>query len=445
MSELAYAMTPIAGVALGAAVRSASERRRAATVVGLARGLLALGTGYGGLEAGRTGMPTATMTLVAVGGVALSLLGLALTMRRRRSLSKSIPPADSSRLTWMGTVAVDLCTCLVLLGTELVGVVGFVAALVGLATAPLVLLVRTWQLVSDRRRRLAALYLAGPVLLVLGLPLPGLLPFGLLAVRCFVLVVPVVTLCLLPSFPLPGSTKLAMTLGAVLLVPQVGFAFWHVDRCAGELQPAEAPADWKARPVVAEGSGGSLGRFSLRWQQSSYKNYPAPFENMELADDELCFGSTLSLDQWFGASREVLTHEPAMYRSPSELRLRYEPRRALYIVSAKAWSEGPEALLVAFRRRLGLRVRFDTSVSLAVFAVGAALFVVGGYGLWRKRNARALALLLLSASGPFVYEAIADVFELARPGHEFRRSVGTLGTLSIRLQAGYREVPSSNT
>jgi len=426
VSALAYAITPVAGVALGAAVRSASERRWAAAALGLGRGLLALGIGYCGLDPEQTAMPVLTTTVVAVVGVLVSLLGLAVTLRRPRALSRHILAADSARLIWIGVVGVDLCTC-ALLGGALLAILG----LLGLIATPLMLMVRTWQLASGKRRWLAMAYLVAPALLVLGLPIPSVLPWGLLGVHCFVLIVPVVTLWLLPPFSPGNAVKFAAALSAFTLVPLVGFAFLHVERCAGELRATGAPKNWKALSVIAQGDGGSLGRFSLRWQQSSYKNYPAPYEDMELADGDLCFDSALSLDHWFGAPGEVLTHEPSMYRSPNDLRLHHEPQQALYVVSARAWSEGPEELIVAFRRQLGFRIRFDSLVSLTVFVLGGAALILGCHALWRRRSTWGLTLLILGAFSPIVYEATTDAFQIARPGRELRRSVRAFLPFSV--------------
>jgi hypothetical protein len=422
MSALAYAVTPIAAVALGASVISASERKWATATLGLARASLALGVGYADyavFDSGQTRAATANVTVVAVGGVALSLLALATTLCRRRALIKR-SAAVPSWLAWTGVALVDLFTGFVLLGTAGVAPLWLeLFGIVGLLPVPLVLAVRTWQSATDRRRWLAAAYLLGPVLVLGGLG-SVVTQVGLLGIRCIVIAVPVVTLLLLPTPAQRGTRTLGSILGVIALLSQGGFVWHHVERCAGELHSVGAPVNWTSLPVVARGDYNRLGRFSFRWQQTSYKSYPAPYENMEIVDRALCFRGSLSLDGWFGPARVKLTHESAMYRSFDELRLRHDPQRDRYVVSARDWDEGPEELIVAFRRELGTMIRFDSTLSLVTFALAAIAALLGGYGVWRWRSRWGLALLLIGASGPFFYYAAVDVFNPARPGHEIR-------------------------
>lgn len=241
---------------------------------------------------------------------------------------------------------------------------------------------------------------------------------GAVVLRCMVLLVPAITLLTVPPFPRRTALAIGGAMGLVALVLNGWFLAQHLERCGGGLRGVAPPAGWTALPVIARGERASLGSFSLRWTRLSYKGYPGPYAGAQLADSSLCFASSLSLAPWFGESGEELTHEPAMYRSVHELRLRHQPRLGVYVVSARTSEESPEHLVLAFRREREATWAFDSALSLMFFAMGFLTLTVGGYSAARWHTNRALLLLLSSAFAPFVYRATADVFDVVRPGHE---------------------------
>jgi hypothetical protein len=149
---------------------------------------------------------------------------------------------------------------------------------------------------------------------------------------------------------------------------------------------------------------------------------PLSLRQTALHDPDLCWSGTVSLDGWFSHRRGGF----------SGLALHEDPASGIYVVSGHDGSPEQPARqpIVAFRRDLGPRWRFD--LPSIVWAIGLAtiLLLVGLAIGWRERgmeshrSARLLRWqvrwLVMAAAVPCLTAGYRLAADLPRPGHEWR-------------------------
>ena len=207
----------------------------------------------------------------------------------------------------------------------------------------------------------------------------------------------------------------------------------HYGSCGGVLVPASVPPHWLDLPSEqwtsnSDGTVPTIGRFHFRAAHFDYKGYPAAYTDAALSDPALCFASTVSLRSWFDA-------DLAMYRSPSDLRLRFDAQTNVFLIAGVS-HEGTDhdQLIAAFRVQKSQRTAFDSDLSRDYVLTGMALLLLGVGCTWLRfrlnrqpeiqvvRSRRvlivAVASLVAASATPLLLKSRWNAASTPRPGRE---------------------------